>query len=159
MKKVFTFLIVTVVGLSAKAQDSAQVKGIDEAVSKINQLSLPIIADSLNQQYSGTDTKITTYTTKVRDANQLYKYTSRVVTHRVDHGVTTNMENSSTFYFSNNKLVKVEEYTINGNRRDDMSWYYANNLPVYWTLNAAKSADRAKLLVTQADDILRKYIH
>lgn len=96
-----------------------------------------------------------TYITIVTDNYELKKYVNAVVSVSEYDGVKSKVDGTNTFYFHKNKLIKVEEYLIEGEKRQDADWYYWNEKPLYYTLKSDKSEERIKFLLSLSKIILK----
>ena len=66
------------------------------------------------------------------------------------------MITSNTFYFDQDKLIKVEEFGIEGEKKLFADWYYSENKPLYYTYQSDKSESRAALLLTMGNNMLKQ---
>lgn len=76
----------------------------------------------------------------------------------IEKGVPKHMTATNTFYFQHNKLLKVEEYLLKDEKIKIADWYYEDSKPLYYTLKSEKAANRADLLLTLAETILKQVI-
>jgi hypothetical protein len=92
----------------------------------------------------------------VIDGTELKKYVNNVHATTYEDGITKQKIAINTFYFDHNKLIKVEELAVQGDKKMDMLWYYADDKPIYFTLKSDKAEARAELLLTIAKSMLEK---
>jgi hypothetical protein len=69
---------------------------------------------------------------------------------------------TNAFYFDQNKLIKVEEFSIEGDKKIEASWYYADDKPIDYniksekTLKPQEAQGRAKMLLDMGKILLNK---
>jgi hypothetical protein len=142
--------------LSTSAQDTAKIRDINRLVSSINAGNFTIRIDSSNQDFPNLGHILKSYLTTVLDGNNLKKYINYVVSLTKKDSVLNGMTISTSFYFNNNKLIKVEEFGIQADKRQSFEWYYDNDKPIFWTSQNEKAPSRAELLLTISNEILKK---
>lgn len=140
------------------SQDSLKIRQIDAFVSKINSSNLPIQRDTLVQDRPELGLKMTTYLSGISNDSELIKYVNYVTGTMIENGVTRQMTSSNTFYFEHNKLIKVEEYSIEGDKKGEANWYYSDDKPIHWTFQSEKSEERANLLLNMSKAMVSKII-
>jgi len=140
------------------SQDTVRIKQIDSLAKAINNSNFKIHTDSMTQDFSQMGLLMKTYLTAVTDSNQLKKYTNKVYATRVEGGVSKQTTTSSSFYFDQNKLIKVEEFIIEDNKENHADWYYADDKPLYYTVKNDRSEERSILLLDMSRTML-KLIH
>jgi len=86
-----------------------------------------------------------TYVSVYLKGNDLVKYASRVNAVRKENGVTEKSNSSSTFYFDDNKLIKVEETANFKGENITPEWYYLDDKPLYYTVQSENSESRGTL--------------
>ena len=91
----------------------------------------------------------------INDKN-LLKYVQNVNGVIKENGNDRQMNTSSTFYYDNNKLIKVEEYLIEGDKKGDMNWYFSDDKLLYYTFESERSEERANMLLTLSKTILNQ---
>ena len=138
------------------SQETSKTKDIDIIVNNINHLNYQTTRDSVFQDKPEYGLKMKTYLTMKADLDQVKKYENYVYTNMNLDGVSREMTTSSTFYYDHNKLIKVEEYMIDGGNKKVMDWYYSEDKPLYYTFKSAKAEDRAKLLLIISDAMFKK---
>jgi len=149
------FILMIVFSVKSFSQDTIKTKAIDDMVKSINQSKYKIEKDTLINDKPEYGLKTITYLTMVTNQNQLKKYENLVNMTMTQNGTTRNMITSSTFYYDQNKLIKVEEYGIEGSNKKVMDWYYSDGKPLYYTLKSDKAADRALFLITLSEEMLK----
>jgi len=149
------FILMIIFSTKSFSQDTLKTKEIDDIVKSINQSKYQIEKDTLIQDKPEYGLKTITYLTMVTNQNQLKKYENLVDMTMSQNGTTRKMITSSTFYYNQNKLIKVEEYAIEGNDKKVMDWYYFDGKPLYYTLKSDKAADRALFLITLSETMLK----
>ena len=149
------FILMFVFCTKSFSQDTIKTKAIDDMVKSINQSKYKIEKDTLINDKPEYGLKTITYLTMVTNQNQLKKYENLVNITMTQNGTTRNMITSSTFYYDQNKLIKVEEYGIEGSNKKVMDWYYSDGKPLYYTLKSDKAADRALFLITLSEEMLK----
>ena len=157
MKTTVTFIFILTF-FSVYSQDTLKIKRIDALVSGINTSALPLQRDTLIQDHPEMGLKMTTYLSMIVNGDELMKYVNLVNTTMTENAETRQMTTSSSFYYDHNKLIKVEEYLIEGDKKKTMDWYYAEDKPLYYTLQSDKAADRATLLLTMSKAMLKQVI-
>lgn len=156
MKKHTLIILLILTVTQSYAQDSLKTKEIDNIVNGINQSNYQNEKDTLIQDHPEYGLKMTTYITRVVDANQLKKYENFVHTLMIQNGTTREMKSSTTFYYDNNKLIKVEEYLIEGDNKKTVDWYYAEDKPMFNSPQPKKTEERALLLLTMSETMLKQ---
>ena len=137
-------------------QDTLKIRQIDSLVSVINQSGLIIQNDSIFQDHPELGLTMKIYLTMALDGNKLKKYVNKGIAVRVEKGISKQMTTSNTFYFDNDKLIKVEEFAIEGEKKLYADWYYSENKSLYYTHQSDKSESRAALLLTMANGMLNQ---
>ena len=155
MKHFFYFPLVFWV-LATSAQDTTKIRHIDHLVSLINTGNFRLRVDSIIQDLPDIGLKTQTYLTAVLDSGNLKKYVNYVVNTTKQNNVFKEMITSSSFYFDSNKLIKVEEFGGQGDKRVSFEWYYNNDKPLFWTSQNEKATARAELLLTISKEIQKK---
>ena len=151
-------LLLLLVVAHAFSQDSLKIKEIDLLVNEIKQSTLPIKKDSVILDQPEVGLKMKTYLSMIIDDKQLKKYENFVDATMTVDGEAKKMITSSTFYYDKNKLIKVEEYSIEEDKKNLIDWYYSDSKPLFYTLESDKAADRAQLLVTMSESILKQLL-
>jgi len=102
--------------------------------------------------------KMITHLSMVVNGGELIKYVNLVNTSRIENGVARQMVSSNTFYFEHNKLIKVEELLVEGEKKKTVDWYYSEDKPLYNTAKSDQSEDRATMLLSLSAIMLKKII-
>jgi len=155
MKTALT-LILIILFLDIYAQDTLKAKQIDTLVSSINKSNLPVKCDTVVKDYPEFGLKMITFLSRIVNDNELIKYVNLVDATRTENGVVKQTTTSSTFYYKNNKLIKIEEYTLEGKQKKTADWYYHEDKPIHFTATSAKASERAIFLITLANGFLKK---
>ena len=158
MKKTLTFIFVLAIFCNVYSQNTSKIKQIDALVLTINTSPLPIQHDTLIQDHPEMGLKMITYLSMIVNGGELIKYVNLVNTIMTENAATRKITSSSSFYYDQHKLIKVEEYLIEGDEKKTMDWYYAEDKPLYYTLQSDKAADRATLLLTISKGMLKQVI-
>ncbi len=140
------------------SQNSSKIKEINILVSAINATNLPVEKDTLIQNLPELGLKMTTYLSMIVNNNQLLKYVNYSETLRIVNGVQQKMTVSNTFYYYDNKLIKVEEYLIESAYKRSIEWYYSNDKLLYTTFDYDKSEARAAVLLEVSNAMLKQII-
>ena len=143
---------------SVFSQDTLKIKQIDAIVSGINSSAFQIQRDTLIKDHPEMGLKMTTYLSMVVNGGELLKYVNLVNTTMTENGATRQITTSSSFYYDRNKLIKVEEYFIEVDKKKTMDWYYAEDKPLYYSLQSDKAENRANLLLTMSETMLKQVI-
>ena len=101
---------------------------------------------------------MTTCLSMIVNDGELLKYVNQVNMTMQEKGVTRKMTTSNTFYYDHNKLIKVEEYGIEGDKKMTVDWYYSDDKPLYSTVPPGKAGDRATFLLTLSKTMLKQII-
>jgi hypothetical protein len=88
---------------------------------------------------------------------ELLKYVNYVDGSRTDRGITQQMTSSNTFYYDHNKLIKVEEFLIEGEKKAELNWYYWDDKPLS-TSNPQNPESRAAFLLELSKTLLKQII-
>ena len=153
MKIIIQFVIV-LLSLTTYSQDTVKVKQIDSLVKLINNSDYKIQRDTIKQEQPGMGLSMQTYLSMVSDGDEIKKYVNNVHTTMTQNGIAKKMIGTNTFYFDKNKLIKVEEFMIEGDKKFEVEWYYSNDKPIYNTLKSEKGQDRADFLLKLAKTML-----
>ncbi|HEY5772345.1 MAG TPA: hypothetical protein VIS75_06930 [Chitinophagaceae bacterium] len=137
------------------SQDTIRIRQIDSLAKVINNSNFKIHTDSTSQDFPQVGLWMKTYLITVTDSNQLKKYVNKVYSTRLVSGVSTKATTSSSFYFDQNKLIKVEEFMIEDDEENHADWYFADDKPLHYTLKNEKSEERANFLLNIAKTMLK----
>jgi len=164
IKNYFSIMKTTLISIflltfcSVFSQDTLKIKQIDAIVSGINSSAFQIQRDTLIKDHPEMGLKMTTYLSMVVNGGELLKYVNLVNTTMTENGATRQITTSSSFYYDRNKLIKVEEYFIEVDKKKTMDWYYAEDKPLYYSLQSDKAENRANLLLTMSETMLKQVI-
>lgn len=142
--------------LTGYSQDTSNLKHIDALVSQINNSDFKTQSDTIKNDQPQIGLFMRTYLTTVTDGAELKKYVNNVHTTTQENGTTKQMISTNAFYFDHNKLIKVEEFATQGDKKIDALWYYADDTPIYYTSRSDEAQERAELLLTIAKSMLEK---
>jgi len=152
--KIF-FLFFFLFGVTKTFSQDIRIRQIDSLAKAINNSNFKIHTDSTSQDFPQVGLWMKTYLITVTDSTQLKKYINKVYATRVDGGVSKKTTTSSSFYFDQNKLIKVEEFMIEDDKENHADWYYADDKPLHYTLKNEKSEERANFLLNIAKTMLK----
>ena len=144
--------------IDGTAQDTVEIKRVNAIVDGINSSGLPVQRDTINQNYPDLGLKIVTYLSMIKTEGELKKYVNLGHTTRTENGITREMTTSNTFYYEHNKLIKVEEYIIEGEKKQTADWYYSDDKPLYYTFKSPKSAEHAISLLAIANAMTKQMV-
>jgi hypothetical protein len=151
------FLLIAILFSSTLySQDSMKLKKIDALVTMINTSEYKTQRDTIKNDQPQLGLSMRTYLTTVTDGTELKKYVNNVYATTQENGTTKQIVTVNAFYFDHNKLIKVEEFATQGDKKMDLSWYYSDDKPIYYTLKSEKAQERAELLLTMAKSLLEK---
>ena len=157
MKKILpAFFIITFSG--AFSQDSLTVKQIDSLVAQINNSGLLIPRDTIVQDHPDLGIKVITYLSAMINGPELIKFENKVNSTNVVDGDTLQTVASNTFYYTHNKLIKVEDRLFVPEAKNVADWYYSDGKSIYYTQQNEKSAARAHLLLTLSNVWVNKTV-
>ena len=151
---VFFFLISTI----TYSQDINEIKRIDSIVMRIEQTKYKIQTDSTKIEladlglYSKSYLKIAIYN------GEIIKFINNV--HMIDkRGDSTKItDGSNSFYFWENKLIKVNEIFSENNTDLYMGWYFQNEKLIYSTFQNELADARGKLLISMSKSLIEEII-
>ena len=155
MKTIILFTV-SLLSLTVYSQDTTKVKQIDALVYQINNSDFKTQRDTIKNDRPQLGLSMRTYLTMVTDGIELKKYVNNVHATTQENGTTKQMVATNAFYFDHNKLIKVEEFATQGDKKIDALWYYADDKPIYFTLKSDKAQERAELLLAMAKSMLEK---
>ena len=140
------------------SQDTVSINQIDSLVLEINTSNVPIQCDTLKNDQPEMGLKMTTFFTIMVNGNQIKKLVNHVDIIMTEKTETRNVTTSNAFYYDQNKLIKVEEYFLEGGTKKTAEWYYSQEKPIYNTLQPDNANDRANLLLTISNGLLNQII-
>ena len=146
------------VSLTVHSQDTTKLKQIDALVNRINTSNFKTQTDTIKNDQPQMGLSMRTYLTMVTDGAELKKYVNNVHATTQENGTAKQMVATNAFYFDNNKLIKVEEFATQGDKKMNALWYYADDKPIHYTLKSDKARERAELLLTLAKSMLEKMV-
>lgn len=149
MKTVFGILFVLVTGILS-AQDKSVLEEIDRTVTTIRQSTIPAQRHVSVTDNAEVGMKITNYLTVVADSSQLLYYSQDSDMEMTQNGAGKKVFSSSAFFFSNNKLIKVEEFILEGDQRMEANWYFRDDKLLFSTLSGERDLERAAQLLELA---------
>ena len=155
MKKILLPILFFCV-INAYSQDIPEVKRIDSLVMVINKSDFKVQHDTIIQDYQILGLVAKTYLTMILDGKELKKYVTYVNSMRLENGTSKPLITSNTFYFDQNKLIKVEDFMIEGEKENRADWYYSEDKPLYFTFKSERSEERADLLLTISKTLLKQ---
>lgn len=138
------------------SQDSLKTKQIDDLVTGMNTANFAATQDSIVKDFPQLGLKMTTYLTSIVKDGELIKYVNFVNSSKKEIDGVHHMVASNAFYFDKNKLIKVEEYLIEGDKKNVADWYYSDDKPIYYTLQSEKAEQRAIFLLSLSKDLVKK---
>jgi hypothetical protein len=138
------------------SQDTMKLKKIDALVNLIETSEFKTKRDTIKNDQPQIGLSMRTYLTIVSEGTELKKYENNVHATTQENGTTKQMVTTNAFYFDHNKLIKVEEFATQGDKKMDAFWYYSDDKPIYYTLKSEKAQERAELLLTMAKTLLEK---
>jgi len=138
------------------SQDKQKLIQIDSMVIAINKSDLRSQNDSIFKNYPELGMDMKTYLTTILAGNELKKFVNKVHITMQENGASVQSLSSNTFYFDKSQLIKVEEFMIKNGKEMHADWYYADDKPLYYTLESDKSEERATLLLTMSKAMLKQ---
>lgn len=158
--KAYRFLLLCLLAggsFTAAAQAPEQTRQIDSLVQVINGGTFTVERDTLKQELPGMGLSVHTYLTLVTDGDEVKKHVNFVRSTTREGEQQKEMVAQNAFYFNHNQLIKVEEYLIEGDKKIEAAWYYADDKPLYYTLQFEKAAERAAMLLQMAKSMMQKF--
>lgn len=154
--KILLLPVLALFTITSYAQDSLKINQIDSQVKLINQSNFQVQYDSIIQDYPDLGLNMRTYLTMITDGKEIKKYVNKVHSVRQEKGKTVKMVSTNEFYFDKNKLIKVEEFAVSESKEARFDWYFADDKPLYYTLQSEKAASRAALLLTMGEGMVKQ---
>ncbi len=148
MKRIVLFglLFFTV---NAYSQDTSKINQIDSLVKVINSSStFKIRHDTISQDHPELGLSMKTYLTTAVNGDELKKYVNKLNAVTQENGTSKQIVTSNTFYYSDNKLIKVEEFGVQDEKEQHFDWYFSEEKCIYHTWNSDKADARANLLLS-----------
>ena len=112
--------------------------------------------DSTVQDYPAIGLYMKTYITVMRYDKELKKYSQIGKTTRQDGQITKKSISGNAFYYDQNKLIKVEEFLIEGDNENKMEWYFDGDKCFYHSFKSDKAEDRAAFLLNLSKSLLKQ---
>lgn len=137
------------------AQNSLRMKQIDSVVNVITHSELPTQRDSTVQDYPGIGLYMKTYVTIKSFGKELKNYSQVVKTTNQEDNITKHIITGSSFYYSENGLVKVEEFMLQDGKEEKAEWYFANDKCFFYTLKSNKAEARIPVLLNLSKAFLK----
>jgi hypothetical protein len=156
MKKLIFLLLLISTG--AYAQKSSKTIYIDSLVDIIDPSKAIIKNDSTVLDKPQYGLYIKTYMTASRMNNKLSKYSQTVYTTRTENGKTDKMISWNTFYFFDDKLIRVKEGGSGKGKEINFDWYFDGDSILYTSMpmDSEKAKNRGPLLLNMAKEILAR---
>jgi len=154
--KTLILLILVIFSCKVYSQDTVKIKQVDSLVYLINHSNFQTQRDTIKQDQPQLGISGRTYLTMVNNGNELKKYVNSFYMASAQNGVTKQMNGENAFYFDRNKLIKVEEFAADGDKKLQIQWYYADDKPIYNTLKSDQGKERAEMLLTIAKGMVEK---
>ena len=114
-------------GINSYAQDSYKIENIDSLVSSINRLNLQVHLDSSTKKVADIEMELKTYSLVVFDNGVLRKYQIKMSSFDHENNVYTPFSQSTTFYYDQNKLIKVEKSRLQFEKQSVLEWYFSDD--------------------------------
>lgn len=138
------------------SQDTLTIKlEIDSIVNSINHSNYEIEQDTITVNKPEIGINITTYITLITHESKIKKYEQTAISLLSYNSVITNMTAKSIFYFDKNKLIKVEEFMIENERKMFLDFYFKDNVLLYSSTPNEQAKERANLLLIMAENFLK----
>ncbi len=112
----FAAFLFSLIGYS---QDTMELKQIDAVVNRINNSDFKTQRDTIKNDQPQMGLSMRTYLTMITDGTELKKYVNNVHATTQENGTTKQMVATNAFYFDHNKLIKVEEFATQGDKKID----------------------------------------
>lgn len=154
MKKI-VILILLFCATTSYSQDTVKMRQIDSLVKIINQSSESMQQDSVVSDHPEYGLKTRNYLTTLVSDGKLKKYVNKAYLTTVKNGVEELLITENAFYFDQNALIKVEEWGMKADKKQEMDWYFSENKLLYNTFQSEKSEDRAALLLQMGNSFLK----
>ena len=142
--------------LRANSQVKLKIRQIDSLVQLINQSNFKVQNDSIDDERPELGLTMKTYLTMIVDGNELKKYVHDAYTTRIEKGISVQIFTSLVFYYNKNKLIKAEDFAKEGDKKQNVEWYYWNDKPIYYTDQSPKAVYRADFLLKVSNVFLKQ---
>lgn len=159
LSEVILFLFFIAAGNTAQSQDSIQtrIRQIDSIVTIINRSPVPVTMDSVVTDYPSIGLYMKNYLSALVDGRELKKYSDFGVSERKEKDSSVYGAYSSTFYFSRNELIRVDQMGAGGKKKMVVSFYYEGDKMIYSTLQDEKSESQGMLLLKIGKIMIQKF--
>ena len=154
--KTAILLLFAIFSLKTYSQDTVKIRQVDSVVYLINHSNFKIQRDTIKNEMPNMGISSRNYLTMVSDSNEIKKYVNSFHMTTQNNGITKKMDGENAFYFDHNKLIKVEEFVVDSDKKAEVQWYYADEKPIYNTLPPGKAGDRAEFLLKLSKTMLGK---
>lgn len=125
--KIFLVVMFFLFGINAYSQDSTRISHIDSIVSSINKLNLQVYKNSSTQKLRDSEINWTIYLTEVFDNGVLKKHQYKMSSLDHENGIYTPFLQSTTFYYDQNQLIKVEKSRLQFEKQSLLEWYFLDD--------------------------------
>jgi hypothetical protein len=156
MKKIL-LIILFFLSIAGFGQDTLKIKQIELLVNAINSSKLKPQYDTIIRNMPEMGLFMKTYLTVIADSSGLKKFVNAVYSENKDNGKTIILSGSTTFYFDESKLIKAEDFAVQDGNEKHAEWYYADDKPLYYTQKSERSEERATLLLTMSQAMLKQF--
>ena len=116
MKNTLLFALV-ILSFTSFSQDAAKIKQIDSLVKLINNFNFRTQRDTVKQELPAMGLSTQTYLTMVSTDTELKKYINDFHSISQENGKPKKFDGANEFYFDQNKLIKVDEFLTEGDKR------------------------------------------
>lgn len=155
--KLVLFAILFCSAINSYSQQN-KINIIDSVVTLINKSQYIIEIDSNIQSSSYIGLFMKTYKIAHLSNGHIHKYENKVNALRQEQGRESNMNSNATFYFLNNRLIKVEEYMDEDGKKQNAHWYYEGDRLIHFTFKSDKSEERGGFLLELSKTFVAQYI-
>jgi hypothetical protein len=152
--KLMPFWLLLFLGNFAHGQDNGKIDQIDSLSNAIDQLSEFPELDSTITSHPTLKLIIRKYSTKVKSGNSLLKLIDKSITQQEKNNETEETISVVTYYFKENKLIKVVESTQSSTHGFNATWYFENEKLISVSPDAPTSRKHADFLLGIAKEIL-----
>ena len=151
--KTFLVSVFLFCAINSYSQDATKIAHIDSLVSSINKLNLQVYIDSSAKKIPDAEISMNLYLTTVFDAGILKKYQVKNSSSDSRDGISTPFIQSTTFYYDQGQLIKVEESRLQYENRSDVEWYYSNDTLLKYT---GKDPAKANTLLANGKEYFKR---
>lgn len=137
------------------SQENNKINQIDSIVNHIDNSTYKIETDSIIKNFPEYHFSTKKYLTLITDGSELKKYKNFTISISEIKSIKRHISSSNTFYYNNNKLIKVEELFIENGIKKNSNCYFSEDKPIYFTdKNLEKSEEKALLLLKLSNEIV-----